>query len=384
MIAMAGDFNTYADETLDRESYSERTTGAQLISQQFRDWLAASGMESTFRRRHPPIRRYTYERNGTRTALDDIFVSTEHGVAVEASGIWLSSIMSSDHVGTPFVVFKAARGGNIARTLSNVTDIRVVNTRTKKEEEMLEFKQHTQQLLQQGHITLIPDIDDGNTSPEATLQWLEEAITNLNECMYTSEKFLWGETNSQSRRQLARSVCIQRSNRCTAQIRQLYTFSELESVSFEELRLATEAVLWPRWVLHPEQLPTGCAHGIPTKILREALNALHQCRDIDNLITWVADVGKKWRKVMRTRRNWRQTTRMMNVKQQRRQYFDSGETRRFLRSALGAEPPPVTIRSAIIATEEGPCYTEDKLEVTREISALLDSWIPPDERTMRP
>ncbi|GMF64030.1 unnamed protein product [Phytophthora fragariaefolia] len=32
MIVMAGDFNTYADETLDRESYSERTTGASGIA----------------------------------------------------------------------------------------------------------------------------------------------------------------------------------------------------------------------------------------------------------------------------------------------------------------------------------------------------------------
>ncbi|GMF33013.1 unnamed protein product [Phytophthora fragariaefolia] len=207
LIVMAGDFNTYTDETLDRQSTGERSSAAREMSARFREWLEAFGMSSTFRRRRSSVVRFTYERNQTRTALDDIFISNEHAATVKASGVWLRSITSSDHVGTPFCTMQCERGNNIARTLANVQDIRVVNTRLKTKLDMVEFREHTNILLQVKYLELIPDIDEDTVDLAAILQWLEDAIQNLNECLYTSGKILYGES-SQTRRQLARSVCV--------------------------------------------------------------------------------------------------------------------------------------------------------------------------------
>ncbi|OWZ10659.1 hypothetical protein PHMEG_00016458 [Phytophthora megakarya] len=104
----------------------------QLVkSRQFATWSTSQGPLSTFRVRHPDMKRYTYSRPVTLTTLDNIYISGEHEYAVSASAICLNSIISSGHVGVSTVVLKCDRGLQVAHTLRNLTPIRVINTRSK-------------------------------------------------------------------------------------------------------------------------------------------------------------------------------------------------------------------------------------------------------------
>lgn len=72
------------------------------------------------------------------------------------------------------------------------------------------------------------------------------------------------------------------------------------------------------------------------------------------------------------------------ARERRRRNFTNGNIRKFLQSSLGPAAPPVTIRSAIVHGDPGSYYTEQKHEVQQELTTLLDTWIPPTERTERP
>ncbi|OWY95454.1 hypothetical protein PHMEG_00034536, partial [Phytophthora megakarya] len=182
-----------------------------------------SGCIVTFRSRH------TYARNGTSTELDYIYISCEYESAVVASAIWLNSITTSDHEGAPVTVLQCQCGAGIARALHDVTPIKVVNTRQKTKAVIAEFTCYTVQLLVRGSITLLDDIDVDTSSQSQILQWLEDVIANMYSCLHNSAKQLWGESNQSQH--LARAVCIKRSNRCSAQSRQLKTLIKLLDVT---------------------------------------------------------------------------------------------------------------------------------------------------------
>ncbi|OWZ09564.1 hypothetical protein PHMEG_00017712 [Phytophthora megakarya] len=136
------------------------------------------------------------EQNETATIsewqLDDIYISEENEPMVDCSGIGLDSIISSDHIGTPFVVLRNERGTRIPSTLLGICSIKVVNTRTKTASDMEEFTQVTEELLRANRLTLIDDIEVEKSSEEEVLIWLETAIQNIYECLEMSARKLWG------------------------------------------------------------------------------------------------------------------------------------------------------------------------------------------------
>ncbi|KAF4044644.1 Endonuclease/Exonuclease/phosphatase family [Phytophthora infestans] len=234
MVVVAGDFNTYTDDVLDRPGTTVRSASSQAVIRQFAAWTDSLGLVSTFRCRHPTTPRYTYSRQGTRSTLDDIYISGEHETAITASAMWINSVTTSDHAGVPMVVMRTDRGARIAFTLQHITPIKVVNTRQKTKEEMQEFTEHTRTMLHSGEICLIDDIEAATSTPEEILVWLEQAIDNLYSCLYLSARNLWGESN-QSKRQLARAVCIKRSNRCTAQLRQARIVLDQADITIDDI-----------------------------------------------------------------------------------------------------------------------------------------------------
>ncbi|OWZ01201.1 hypothetical protein PHMEG_00027465 [Phytophthora megakarya] len=380
IVLVGGDFNTYPDEGLDRRGVGvgERSSQAKEMSHRFETWTTTHGLVSSFKSHHRTTPRFTYERGGVKTALDDIYVSGEHESIIVSSGIWLHSLVSSDHVGTPFVVLRCERGTRIAATVHEITHIKVVSTRDKTSEEMTAFTIVTDKMLGEGKITLIEDIDPATTNEAEILDWLERAIVNMNECLYTSAKNLWGESN-QSRRQLARSVSVKRSNRCTAQLRQIQQLTELPEVCANDLINATNAVHWPKWVVRPDLMVEGSAHEHGTRNLVMLLACPPHERATEAWVAWVRTIIKQWRQIMRTRRNWRQTQRQIRIQEQRQTWFSGGGLKRFLRSTLGNQAPPVTIRSALVSESTGFRYTESRSEVQAELTKLLDNWIPADE-----
>ncbi|RHY78805.1 hypothetical protein DYB30_009318 [Aphanomyces astaci] len=92
-----------------------------------------------------------------------------------------------------------------------------------------------------------------------TTNWLEGAVQDLHDILYTSAKLKWGET-SQTRNALNRAVAIQRTNRCTAQLRHLFHLHEAEPPTGEEYRRLAHMVEWPKWIRNPTLLPTTCWH----------------------------------------------------------------------------------------------------------------------------
>ncbi|OWZ19935.1 hypothetical protein PHMEG_0005727 [Phytophthora megakarya] len=392
-VMVAGDFNTYSNEHLDRSAPGDMSGRARDMCRQFDAWTESLGITSTFRSRHPNTQRHTYCRNGTRTALDDIFVSSEHESAISASAIWLNSITTSDHVGVPVAILQCERGARVARNLNNVTPIKVVNTRTKTQDELDEFTHklneldeftlHTATMLDSGVIRLVDDIDVENSTQEQIQQWLERAIDNLYSCLYTSAKNLWGEVN-QSKRHLARAVCIRRSNRCTSQLRLAKELLGIPEVTVETLQIAADAICWPKWVLHPDSMVEGSAHQNGARTINAMLTNIPLSNMYEEWIDWFEDIIKHWKSTIRIRRNWRQTSRRKLCQDRRRNWFVAGRTKAFLQTTLGKPLPPVSIRSAIIQEEGSARYTEDRSEVNRELTRLLDNWIPVDEQTTRP
>ncbi|RHY29630.1 hypothetical protein DYB25_013428, partial [Aphanomyces astaci] len=183
------------------------------------------GLVTTFRHRHPNLERYTYARNNTAVALDDIYISARTAHKVGASGIWMHTIHSSDNAGTPYMAIDLFPGDHTPSRLTGVQPIRVVNTRNLAKVEINSFGAHTSKLLLEGQLpqlTPAPPTKAATTgSPQEIVDWLDEAVRNLYDILYTSAKLKWGET-SQTRKALNRAVEIQRNNQCTAHLRQLF------------------------------------------------------------------------------------------------------------------------------------------------------------------
>ncbi|OWY95081.1 hypothetical protein PHMEG_00035016, partial [Phytophthora megakarya] len=76
------------------------------MSCRFAEWKHSLGPFFIFRALHPQLERFTYAHGGVQSTLDGIYISGENESMVDCSGIRLDSIISSDHIGTPFVVLR--------------------------------------------------------------------------------------------------------------------------------------------------------------------------------------------------------------------------------------------------------------------------------------
>ncbi|RHZ19157.1 hypothetical protein DYB37_008079, partial [Aphanomyces astaci] len=151
-VIMGGYFNTYGTNPLDRSAPQPRAGPSLDIGTAFQRWIQSIGLLSTFRYRHPNRQRYTYARNNTAVTLDDIYISAQSAHKLSASGIWLHTIHSSDHAGTPFLALALCPGDHTPSRLSGVQPIRVVNTRYLTKGDISTFGEHTSQLLLEGRL----------------------------------------------------------------------------------------------------------------------------------------------------------------------------------------------------------------------------------------
>ncbi|OWZ01919.1 hypothetical protein PHMEG_00026615 [Phytophthora megakarya] len=370
-VVVGGDFNTFQEEMLDRQGQGIRSGRAVAMSRHFQKWTQDMAVVSTFRVRHQNMQRYTYERGGVQSTLDDIYISQEHQRSVGSNGVWLRSIQSSDHVGVAFAELWMDRGGIVPLTLKGIRPIKVVNTRKKMPDDMAMFTTHTQQLLDAGRIQLCRDTVNEETPTQAIQMWLEKAIHNLYADLYKSGRVLWGEQN-QSQRRLARFVSIKKSNRCTAQLRQLSKLTETIGVTSIAVKEAIDAIQWPRWIIDPASLAPGCAHENRSKELQCMLRHIPNVDSVPILTMWIRRACNLWKKIMKTRRNWRQTLRNREARENRARLFTGREFRRFLHATLAKPPPSVTIRSTMVHDEGSERYSEDRNDVQAELVGLLN------------
>ncbi|RHY84389.1 hypothetical protein DYB35_007712 [Aphanomyces astaci] len=388
-VVMGGDFNTYGTNPLDRSAPTPRSSSSADMGTAFQLWLERIGLSSTFRYRHPSLQRHTYTRNNTAVALDDIYITSRNAHKLEASGIWLNTIHSSDHAGTPFMTLTLCPGDHTPSRLSGVKPIRIVNTRHLTKDELSTFGTHTSDLLIAGQLPplLPPPPPHAATTwtPQATTEWLEGAVKNLYDILYTSAKLKWGET-SQTRKALNRAVAIQRTNRCTAQLRHLLRLHEACTLTGTEYRRLAHMVEWPKWIRNPMLLPTTCWHRPGAIAIGDWWTTMPSAQDTTHAWDrWLRQGITRWAKVCRKRRDWRTTCIRQTRVQQRTAWFQGRQTRKFLRSALGAPTPPISIQSAIVRTDDSPPrYSSDREEVAAGLRHLLDNWIPPAEKTTRP
>ncbi|RHZ42006.1 hypothetical protein DYB26_015331, partial [Aphanomyces astaci] len=257
-VVMGGDFNTYGPNPLDRLAPTPRASPSNDIGIAFQQWTQGIGLVSSFRHRHPNLQRHTYARNNTSVALDDIYISARTAHKVGASGIWLHTIHSSDHEGTPYMALDLCPGDHTPTRLTGVKPIRVVNTRNLAKADIASFGVHTSQLLSEGKLPQLTPAPPPNAvtawSPQEIGDWLDGAIRNLYDILYNSAKLKWGET-SQTRKALNRAVAIQRTNRCTAQLRQLLRLHEAAPRTGTEYNRLAHLVEWPKWIRDPNLLP---------------------------------------------------------------------------------------------------------------------------------
>ncbi|RHX97985.1 hypothetical protein DYB36_007076, partial [Aphanomyces astaci] len=388
-VIMGGDFNTYGPNPLDRSAPTPRTGANNEIGIAFQQWTQRLGLISTFRHRHPTLQRHTYARNNTAVTLDDIYISARTAHKVGASGIWLHTINSSDHAGTPYMALDLCPGDHTPSRLTGVRPIRVVNTRTLAKAEIDSFGAHTSHLLLTGQLPQLtpapPSTAATTWSPQEIEDWLDSAISNLYDILYTSAKLKWGET-SQTRKALNRAVAIQRTNRCTAQLRHLLRLHEAAPRTGTEYTRLAHLVEWPKWIRNPNLLPTSCWHRAGAIAVGEWWTTMPTPQDpAHDWDQWLRQGITRWTNVCRKRRDWRTTSLRQTRVQQRTAWFNSRQTRKFLRSALGSTVPPISIQSVMVRPAHGPPrYSSDRDEVAAGLRHLLDNWIPPAEKTTRP
>ncbi|RHZ02903.1 hypothetical protein DYB31_009065 [Aphanomyces astaci] len=228
------------------------------------------GLVTTFRHRHPNLERYTYARNNTAVALDDIYISARTAHKMGASGIWMHTIHSSDNAGTPYMAIDLFPGDHTPSRLTGVQPIRAVNTRNLAKVEINSFGAHTSKLLLEGQLpqlTPAPPTKAATTgSPQEIVDWLDEAVRNLYDILYTSAKLKWGET-SQTRKALNRAVEIQRNNQCTTHLRQLFRLHEANLHTGTEFTRLAHLVEWPKWIRNPNVLPPRAGTALEPLLL---------------------------------------------------------------------------------------------------------------------
>ncbi|ETV78304.1 hypothetical protein H257_07889 [Aphanomyces astaci] len=264
VMVMGGDFNR-----CDRSSPTPRSGPNNDIGIAFQQWSQRMGLVTTFRHRHPNFERYTYARNNTTVALDDIYISARTAHKMGASGIWLHTIHSSDNAGTPYMAIDLFPGDHTPYRLTGVQPIRAV-TRNLAKVEINSFGAHTSKLLLEGQLpqlTPAPPTKAATTwSPQEIVDWLDEAVRNLYDILYTSAKLKWGET-SQTRKALNRAVEIQRNNQCTAHLRQLFRLHEANLHTGTEFTRLAHLVEWPKWIRNPNVLPPRAGTALEPLLL---------------------------------------------------------------------------------------------------------------------
>ncbi|RQM29061.1 hypothetical protein B5M09_013633 [Aphanomyces astaci] len=280
-------------------------------------------------------------------------------------------------------------GDHTPTRLTGVKPIRVVNTRNLAKADIASFGVHTSNLLREGQLPQLTPAPPPNAvtawSPQEIGDWLDGDIRNLYDILYNSAKLKWGET-SQTRKALNRAVAIQRTNRCTAQLRQLLRLHEAAPRTGTEYTRLAHLVEWPKWIRDPNLLPPTCWHRADAIAIGEWWTTMpttqHPTPDWDH---WLRQGIARWTKVCRKRQDWRTTSLRLTRMQQRTAWFNRSQTRKFLRSALGNTTPPISIQSVIVRPTDGPPrYSSNREEVAAGLRHLLDNWIPPGGKTTRP
>ncbi|KAF0744509.1 hypothetical protein Ae201684P_018614 [Aphanomyces euteiches] len=333
LVLLAGDFNTYGTNPLDRSSPAQRSRASTAIGEAFETWQQLHNWTSTFRHLHPQLPRYTY---ATAVALDDILVQTNAAHRVTASGIWIGSLHSSDHIGIPIVEIALDIHWTTRSQLKGVRPIRVVNTRKSTATDLAQFTLHTTQLMQALKLPpLIPPLPTSEDNPSVISHWLETAMLNLYAILYGSAKNLWGET-SQTQRAINRATAIKRSNRCMAQWRYILRLLADRELSIPDIISLTDSIQWPKWVRHPTKLPKGTPHAAGALTLHhwwtqrptDATTPLGQWR------MWLITGWTHWHNVYKCRRRWRTTAQGIFAQRYRTELFMGKHTRQFLQNAL--------------------------------------------------
>ncbi|RLO09813.1 hypothetical protein DYB28_010531, partial [Aphanomyces astaci] len=255
-VVMGGDFNTYGPNPLDRLAPTPRASPSSDIGIAFQQWTQSIGLVSSFRHRHPNLQRHTYARNNTAVALDDIYISARTAHKVGASGIWLHTIHSSDHAGTPYMALDLATTPHHDLLGSNPSALSTPATLQRLT--LLPSGYTHPNSSARASYPNSPQHPPPNAvtawSPQEIGDWLDGAIRNLYDILYNSAKLKWGET-SQTRKALNRAVAIQRTNQCTAQLRQLLRLHEVTPRTGTEYTRLAHLVEWPMWIRDPTLLP---------------------------------------------------------------------------------------------------------------------------------
>ncbi|KAF0740262.1 hypothetical protein Ae201684P_016934 [Aphanomyces euteiches] len=387
LVLLAGDFNTYGTNPMDRSSTAQRSKASVAIGEAYDSWQQLHNWTSTFRQLHPQLPRYTYARAGTAVALDDILIQTNEAHCVTASGIWIGSLHSSDHIGIPIAEIALNLHWTSSSQLKEVCPIRVVNTRKSTPTELAQFTTHTTQLVQTLQLPpLIPPLADTEDDPATISHWLETAMHNLYTILYGSAKSLWGET-SQTQRAINRATAIKRSNRCMAQWRYILRLLADQELSIPDIIRLADGIQWPKWVRDPTKLPKEAPHSTGALTLHHWW--IHRPTDPHALPgqwrMWLLTGWTHWHQVYKSQRRWRSTAQRLFAQRYRTELFMGKHTRQFLQNALGRPTPPISIRSTMVDQPDGTrTYSENKADVTAALQKLLDNWIPPAERTERP
>ena len=167
---------------------------------------------------------------------------------VKTSGIWINTVNASDHCGIPYAIIILPEGEAAAYKLQGVREIKALNIKTKTDAELSEFTDHMECELKDGTIRLI------NVPDRINQVWIEKAIHNLMTSMYKSAKNKWGET-SQTRKQLNRSVCINKTNRCRGQVKAVLKTHKYDPIKPSEIKRVIGEIKWPKWVRESKIMP---------------------------------------------------------------------------------------------------------------------------------
>lgn len=167
----------------DRNNTGQRDGASRGASDEFRAWTLSAGLTSTFKHRHPMIPRFTYQNGSTKSALDDIYISTRSSHQIKESGIWLYSLNKGDHVGTPFICIGLDRTQRCSRSLRHVQSIKVIDLKKRSPGDMCQYEASLKENLASRKMKLIESINGTDQNNHEIVQrWLESAIQNLYVC----------------------------------------------------------------------------------------------------------------------------------------------------------------------------------------------------------
>ncbi|GMF37241.1 unnamed protein product [Phytophthora fragariaefolia] len=178
MNVVAGDFNAYPDERIDRQSDWGRGTAAQQSSDDFRDRTGEQSIVSCVQHRFPLMPRFTYQNGSTRTSLADIYISARHSHQIRRSGIWMYSINRSDHIGTPFVSIELDRAQRTRTHLQHAQVIKVLPVKGATTDELYQFASHVEKQIATRAVTLVDPLHEDQVSNTEIDLWLDKAIDN--------------------------------------------------------------------------------------------------------------------------------------------------------------------------------------------------------------